>query len=91
MSDIRKLDRKSFFIFVGYLNAHHQEWLKSVSLTDCHGIAEFDFGNLFGYTQLIKELIHNLGNCLNLLLTNVPGVVDPLVNPPLGNSDHSSI
>ena len=30
-------------------------------------------------------------NCLDMLLTDVPSVVDPLVDPPQGNSDHSSI
>ena len=34
---------------------------------------------------------HKLSNCIDLLFTNVPGVVDPLLDPPLGNSDHSSI
>ena len=62
-----------------------------MSPTNRHGNAAFDFANLFGCSQLIKEPIHKLGNCLDLLLTDVPGVVDPVVDPPLGNSDHSSI
>ena len=37
---------------------------------------------------IIKEPTHKLANCLDLLLTNVPGMV---VDPPLGISDHSSI
>ena len=77
--------------FVDDLNAHHQEWLKSVSLTDCHGIAAFDFANLSGCTQLIKEPTHRLGNCQDLLLTDVTGVVDSLVDPLFGNLYHSSI
>ena len=87
-----------FFIFFGHLNAHHQEWLKSASPTPCaesptdrHGIAAFNFVNLSSCTQLIKEPTHNLDNYLDLLLTDVPGVVDPLVDPPHGNSDHFSI
>ena len=60
-----------------------------MSLTDCHGVAVFDFANMSGCTQLIKEPTNKLGNCLNLLLTVVPGVVDPLVDPPLNNSVHS--
>ena len=91
MNNIQELDRKSSFIFVGDLNTHHQEWLKSVSFTNFHGFAALDFVNLFGCTQLIKELTHKLGNYMDLLLTNVLGVVDPLVDHPLGNSDHSSI
>ena len=90
MSDIQELDRKSSFIFVGDTNAH-QEWLKSASPTDRPGIAAFYFTNLSGCTQLVHEPTHKLGNCLDLLLTDVPGVMDPVVDPPLGNSDHSSI
>ena len=82
MSEIRELDRKSSFIFVGDMNAHHQEWLKSVCPTDRHGNAEFDFTNLSGCTQLIKKPTHKLGNCPDLLFTDVPGVVDPLVDLP---------
>ena len=76
MSDIQELDRNSSLIFVGALNAHHQEWLKSVSSTDCHGIVVFNFAYLSGCTQLIKEPTHNLRNCLDLLLTDILGVVD---------------
>ena len=91
MSDIQELNRRSSFIFVGDLNSHHQEWLKSVSLTDCYGIIAFNFTNLSCCTQLIIEPTHKLGNCLDVMLTDVPDVVDSLVDPPLGNSDHSSI
>ena len=59
--------------------------------TDRHGIAAFDCANLSSCTQLINEPTHKLGNYLDLLLTDVPCVVDPLVDPPLSNSDHSSI
>ena len=68
MSDIQELDRKSSFIFVGDLNAHHQKWLKSVSSTDCHGIAAFDIANLSGCTQLIKKPTHKLDKCLGQFL-----------------------
>ena len=68
-----------------------QNKLKSVSPTDRHGIATFDFANFSGCTQIIKEPTHKLGNCLDLLLIDVPGVVDSVVDSPLGNSDHSSI
>ena len=91
MSDIQELDRKSSFIFFSDLNAQNQNWLKSVSPTDHHGIAAFDFSKMFGCTQLIKKPTHKLGNCLDLLLTYIQGVVYPLVDSPLGNSGHSSI
>ena len=53
-----EFDRNLSFIFVGDLNAHHQEWLKYVNPTDCYGIAAFDFANMYGCTQLIKEPTH---------------------------------
>ena len=43
MSEIQELDRKTFFLFVGHLNSHHQNYLNSVSLIDCQGIAAFFF------------------------------------------------
>ena len=41
--------------------------------------------------QLINGPIHRLGNCQDQLLIDASGVVDCAINPPLGNSDHSSI
>ena len=58
-----------------------------MSPTDRYGIAAFDYTNLSGCTQFIKEPTHKFGSCLDLLLTDVPDVVDP----PFGNSDHSFI
>ena len=55
MSDIQELDRKSSSIFVVDLNANHQEWPKSMSLTNCYGIAALDFTNLSDCTLLIKN------------------------------------
>ena len=62
-----------------------------MSPSDRHGITAFDFANLFGCTKLTKEQSHKFGNCLDLLLIDVSGVVDPLVDPPFLNSDHSYI
>ena len=62
-----------------------------MNLTDCHGIAAFDFSNLSGYTQLIEKSTYKLNNCRNLLLIDVPDVVDLFIDPPLGKSDHSFI
>ena len=81
MSDIQELDRKLSFIIVGNLNAHHQEWLKSVSPTDHHGIAVFEFTNLSGCIQLTKEPTLNLRSCLDLLLTDVCVLDHPLGYP----------
>ena len=90
MSDIQQVDRKAALIFVGDLNAHYQEWFGSVSGTDRHG-AVYDFSNLFGCIQLINGLTHRLDNCLDLLLTDEPSVVNWFVDPPLKKSDDSSI
>ena len=90
MSNIQECDRKSCFVFVGDLNAHHREWLSSNS-TDRHGVAALDFANLSDCVQLIDVPTHTSDNCLDLLLTDVPGVVDAVVNPPLGSSDHSVV
>ena len=61
-----------------------------MSLTDNRDIAVLVFVILSGCTQPIKETTHELGNCLNLLRTDIPDVVDPLVDLPLGNFDHYS-
>ena len=86
MIDIQQ-DRKAAFNFVEDLNAHHQEWLGSISGTDCHGVAANDVSNLSGCNHLIDGPTHRLSNCLDLLVTDAPGVVDAL----LGNSNHSCI
>ena len=91
INDIQELNRKSSFIFAGDLNAHHQECFKSMSPTDRYGITAFNFTNLSGCTQLFKELTHKLDKFLNLLLTDVPGEVHPLIDPPLGNSFSFSV
>ena len=91
MHSIQRSDRKSCFIFVGDLNVHHRDWLVSVSGTDSAGEAAYNFSNLSGCDQLIDVATHVGGNCLDLLLTDVPGVVDHFVKPPLGTSDHCAI
>ena len=55
----------------------------------CHDITAHNFTSLSGCTQLNKESTHKLRNCLDLLLTDVLNVVDPLVDSALGNFDHS--
>ena len=91
MSMIQESDRKSAFIFVGDFNAHHKEWLGSVSPTDMYGRAALDFSNLSGCDQLIVGSTHRSGNCLDLLFTDVRPVVHSSVQAPLGSSDHSVV
>ena len=38
----------------------------------------------------MQEPTYKIGNCLDQLLTDVPSMVDLLINPPLGNSNHCS-
>ena len=81
MATIQESDSKASFVFMGDFNAHHIEWLRSVSPTDGHGRAAFDFANLSGCDQLVDCPTHVSGNCLDLLLTDVPGVVNVSVEP----------
>ena len=64
------------FFFVGDANAHHSEWLESVSSTGQHGHEAFHFCNLSGSEQLMRGPSHIAGNRLYLLMTEVPAIVD---------------
>ena len=76
---------------IGDFNAHHREWLNSASPTNGHGHRAYDFANLSRCHQLVDKPTHNLGKTLDLLLTDVPGIVDATVSQPVGTSDHNSI
>ena len=91
MSEVQQTDRKSSFVFVGDFNAHHREWLGSVSQTDAHGRALLDFATNSSCQQLVAGPTHSPGNPLDLVLTDVPGVVSVVVLPPVGRSDHFSL
>ena len=87
MHEVQGLDRKAAFIVLGDVNAHHVEWLGS-SLTDRHGVAALDFCSLAGLQQLVNSPTHAGGNRLDLVMTDVPDVIDVSVSAPLGSSDH---
>ena len=91
MAVIQENDRKAAFLFVGDFNAHHREWLNSVSPTDCHGRRALDFSTESGCDQLIHRSTHRSGNILDLIFTDVPGVVSSNVGAPIGTSDHSYV
>lgn len=91
MATVQSSDRKAVFVFMGDFNAHHTEWLESISPTDQHGRAALDFATLSGCEQIVLGPTHRSGNRLDLVLTDVPGVVDVEVIPPIGTSDHSSL
>ena len=79
---------KQSFVFVGDANAHHSEWLESVSPTDRHGRDALDFCNFSSCEQLVGYLTHIAGIRLHLLMTDAHDIVDVLVGTPLGTSDH---
>ena len=46
MAAIQENDGKASFVFIGDFNAHHKEWLNSVSNTDCHSLRALDFSSV---------------------------------------------
>ena len=91
MAAIQSNDRKAAFLFLGDFNAHHREWLNSVSPTDCHGLRALDFATESGCDQLIRSSTHLSGNPLDLIFTDVPGVVSSNIGNPIGTSDHDFV
>ena len=88
MAWVQSVDDKAVFVFVGDANAHHSEWLESVSPTDRHGHDALDFCNLAGCEQLVHCPTHIAGNRFNLVMIDVCDIVDMFVGTPLGTSDH---
>ena len=88
MAAIQENDRKASFVFIGDFNAHHKEWLNSISQTDCHGLRALDFSSESGCDQIIHSLTHRSGNCFDLIFADTPGVVAGNVGSPVGTSDH---
>ena len=52
MAVVQAEDVCASFLFVGYLNGHHQEWLGS-TMTNSHGVAAFNFATVSGCDQLV--------------------------------------
>ena len=78
------------FLFVDDLSGHHQEWLGSTT-TNRRGVAALDFANVSGCDQLLIGPTHARRGTLDLLMTDVPDLVQVAVVAPLGSSDHSSL
>ena len=70
-------------------NAHYREWLSSLSPANCHGLRVFEFASEAGCEQLVCMPTHRSGNCLDLVFTDTPGVVDCNVGIPIESSDLS--
>ena len=90
MAAVQAEDVRASFLFVGDLNGHHQEWLGSMT-TNRHGVVAFDFETVSGCDQLVVGPTHACGGTLDLLITDVPELVQFAVVAPIGNSDHSSL
>ena len=86
MARVQSFD-KAVFAFVDDSNAHHSEWLESVS-TDRHRRDALDFCTLSSCVQLVRCPTHFVGNRPDLVITDSPDIVDVFVCTPLGTSDH---
>ena len=47
MATVQAEDVCASFLFMCYLNGHHQEWLDSIT-TNRHGVVALDFATVFG-------------------------------------------
>ena len=90
MAAVQAEDARASFLFVSDFNGHHREWLGSTT-TNRHGVAAFDFATVCGCDQLVVGQTHAHGGTLDLLMTDVPDLVQVAVVAPIGNSDHSSL
>ena len=76
MAVMQDVDVHASFLFVGELNAHHQEWLGSTA-TNRHCVAAFDFATMCGCDQLfVCQVVEHLttyarGGTLEIVMTNV--------------------
>ena len=62
-------------------------WSQSLLQIDM-GVMLLIFCNLSGCEQLVRRPTHIAGNTLDLVMTDVPDIVDVVVATPLGTSDH---
>ena len=81
MAAVQAEDVCASFLFVGDLNGHHQEWLGSTT-TNHHGVAAFDFATESGCDQLVVGPTHASSGTLDLLMTDVPDLVQVSVVVP---------
>ena len=61
------------------------------TMTNSHGVAAFDFATVSGCDQLVVGPTHARGGILDLLMTDVPDLIQVAVVAPIGNSAHSSL
>ena len=87
MARVQSVDDKPVVAFVSDTNAHHSEWLESVSPTDRQRRGALDFCNLSGCEQLVHCPTHIAGNRLYFVMTDVPDIVDVVDGSQPGTSD----
>ena len=90
LAKVQSVGKNASFLFVGDVNAHHEEWLGS-STTNLHGRAARDFVSSSGYEQMVTEPTHIDGRVLDLVLTDIPDVVGVRVGSHVGTSDHIAV
>ena len=90
MAKVQSDDKKASFLFVGDVNAHHEEWLVS-STTAVHGRAALDFVSSSGCEQMVTEPTHIHGEVPDLVLTDVHDLVEVRGGLPVVTSDPSAI
>ena len=73
------------------MNAHHSEWLESVSPTYRHRRDALDFCNLSRCEQLVRCPTHIAGSRLDLVMTDAYDIVDVFVGTPQGTSGHGFV
>ena len=83
-------DMRASFLYVGDMNGHHHEGLGSRT-TNRHGVAAFTFPTQSGCEQLVVSQTNARGGTLDLLMTDVPDLVQVAVATPIGSSGHSSL
>ena len=69
------------WVTVRDLNGHHQEWLGSAT-TNRHGVVALDFATVMGCDQPVIGPTHACGGTLDLLMTDVPDLVQVAVVAP---------
>ena len=54
MTKVRSVDNKTSFLFFGNVNAYHEKWLGSSTIT-VHGKAALESASSSGYEQTVTE------------------------------------
>ena len=90
IAKVQSVYRKTSFLFVGDVNAHHEKWLGS-STTNVQGRAAHDFASSLDCEQVVTEPTHIEGGVLDLVRTDDIVVVGVRVGSPVGTCDHSAV